>query len=76
MVQKEFLKLCKKGEVQGGFLFYGPEEYTKLHCLKTLRKSLFGEEEDLFNHLKLSAQTSGLVGGAVSTGLLFADVCP
>lgn len=59
MVQKEFLKLCKKGEVQGGFLFYGPEEYTKLHCLKTLRKSLFGEEEDLFNHLKLSAQTPG-----------------
>lgn len=59
MVPKEFQKLCKKGEVKGGFLFYGPEEYTKLHCLKTLRKSLFGEKEDLFNHLKLSAQAPG-----------------
>ncbi len=56
MTPKEFQKICKTGKAQGGYLFFGEEDYLKIRCLSLLRTSLF-KEEDLFNHVKISAQS-------------------
>ncbi len=50
---KKFRTKCK-GELFGGFLFYGEEEYLKRNSLGEARKSVFGGEvPDSFNHIRL-----------------------
>ncbi len=44
-----------KGELFGGFLFYGEEEYLKRNGLAEARKSVFPDGPDSFNHIRLDA---------------------
>ena len=45
-----------RGAPSGIFLFFGEEEYTKHHCLMTLRQQLCGDSNTaVFNHVRLSA---------------------
>jgi DNA polymerase-3 subunit delta len=59
MTPKELQKQCKSGEISGGYLFFGPEEYMKSRCLELLKKAVVGEGDDPFNHVKISAETPG-----------------
>lgn len=59
MTAKEFQRTIKNGFVKGGFLFFGEEEYTKQRCLQALRRSIVGEEDDPFNHVKMTVEKSG-----------------
>lgn len=73
MTANEFLKLS---DHRGGYLFFGEEEYTKLSCLKGLRKALFGGYDDPFNHHKIVCTESGWedrLTGAVDTLPVFAE---
>ncbi len=45
-----------KGELFGGFLFYGEEEYLKRNALGEARKSVFPDGPDSFNHIRLDAE--------------------
>lgn len=51
---KKFLTRAK-GELFGGFLFYGEEEYLKHNALVQVRKSVFPDGPDSFNHIRLDA---------------------
>lgn len=42
-----------KGELFGGFLFYGEEEYLKRNALSEARSSVFPQGADSFNHIRL-----------------------
>ncbi|MBR6513451.1 MAG: DNA polymerase III subunit delta [Clostridia bacterium] len=44
-----------KGELFGGYLFYGEEEYLKRNALAEARKSVFPDGPDSFNHIRLDA---------------------
>lgn len=58
MTPKEFQKICKEGRLRGGYLFFGEEDYTKSRCLALVRSTVL-EEEDPFNHVKISGEDSG-----------------
>lgn len=61
MLPSEFQNQVKKG-LSGGFLFYGEEEYTKHHALKSARNSILGDGElATFNHTKINGQTDNFV---------------
>ena len=45
-----------KGELFGGYLFYGEEEYLKRNSLSEARKSVFPDGPDSFNHIRLDAE--------------------
>lgn len=45
-----------KGELFGGYLFYGEEEYLKRNSLSEARKSVFPDGADSFNHIRLDAE--------------------
>jgi len=69
----EFLKLS---DFSGGYLFFGEEEYTKLSCLSALRKALFDDYDDPFNHHKIVCTEAGWetrLTDAVDTLPVFAE---
>lgn len=45
-----------KGELFGGFLFYGEEEYLKRNALAEARRSVFPDAPDSFNHIRLDEE--------------------
>ena len=45
-----------KGELFGGYLFYGEEEYLKRNSLSEARRSVFPDGPDSFNHIRLDAE--------------------
>ena len=61
MTPKELQKLCKSGNISGGYLFFGPEEYMKSRCLSMLKGAVLGDGDDPFNHIKVSAETPGFL---------------
>ena len=61
MTPKELQKLCKNGNISGGYLFFGPEEYMKSRCLSMLKGAVLGDGDDPFNHIKVSAETPGFL---------------
>ena len=56
---KKFRTRCK-GELFGGYLFYGEEEYLKRNALSEARKSVFPDGPDSFNHIRLDADNFSL----------------
>lgn len=53
----EYAACLKKGEVCGGYLFYGEEQYLILRYLEQTRSAFFADEsEAAFNHFRLRAQ--------------------
>lgn len=46
-----------KGELFGGFLFYGEEEYLKINALTEARRSVFPNGADSFNHIRLDGES-------------------
>ena len=49
-----------KGELFGGYLFYGEEEYLKRNALSEARKSVFPDGPDSFNHIRLDGDNYSL----------------
>lgn len=66
-----------KGELFGGFLFYGEEEYLKHNAITVARQSIFGTENtaDTFNHIRLDADSYSLeaLEDAISALPVFSD---
>ena len=58
MNAKDFQKLCKSKNLRGGYLFFGEEDYLKNRCLAAAAQSLFGEEDDPFNHIVISGENA------------------
>lgn len=55
----EFRNVIKNNRLSGGYLFYGDEEYMKQFCLTSARQSVI-QTEDVFNHIKLTADNYSL----------------
>ncbi len=51
-----FRKLAKRGELRGGYLFFGEEDYLKAHSLSAARESVCTDEAfALFNDMRIDA---------------------
>lgn len=76
MNAKEFQKLCKSSSLRGGYLFFGEEDYLKNRCLLAARQSLFGGEDDPFNHIVISGENADWfeeLAGQMMSLPMFAD---
>lgn len=56
IIDSQKFRAKAKKELDGGFLFFGEEEYLKHSCLDIARKSVLGENTgDSFNHIRIDA---------------------
>lgn len=67
--------MIKNNRLQGGYLFYGDEEYMKQFCLNAARKSVISSDGNIFNHIKLSADNFSLayLSSMIETLPVFAE---
>ena len=52
----DFINLCKKGALAGGYLFFDDEEYMKRHCIKLAKKTVLEEDSADFNYIKIDCE--------------------
>lgn len=57
----------QKRPASGAYLFFGEEEYTKRHCLETLRAQLCPDKQTaVFNHIRLSGADADFTFSALT----------
>lgn len=57
IIDSQKFRAKAKSSLEGGYLFFGEEEYLKHSCLEIARKSVLGDMVgDTFNHIKIDAE--------------------
>ena len=73
----DFINLCKKNTLSGGYLFFDDEEYMKLHCISRAKKTILDPDTADFNYIKIDCEETknwfDLLGEALDTPPVFAE---
>ena len=73
----DFINLCKKNSLGGGYLFFDDEEYMKLHCLGLAKKTILDPDMADFNYQKINCEDDkewlSTLKDALETPPVFAD---